>query len=325
LEKSLRHLGTALPIAGRAVALRQEFNRSLLESIRYLIEACEEVIPPERFVQLTTKLDSLRPEMKLSGLLGAIHEDLLHAIEQEDIEKVNQISLRLCEDNFYVPETVVIGFSDLEPYYVPLVKEKFSQVPREIRFSPLSSEEFKKKKILIKNTIESYKDSFADFFTEFEELVSEIFLLKAEGLRAGSSFDLFGMIYKNILYKCEKITDVLEFIVHEQSHLYVFLLNRDDPIVINAQDVHDSPLRTDKRPLMGIYHAVFVIARIQHIWCKALASHIIPEAERAYCEEQIQDHRTRFRLGFDTLQKHAQMTPLGEALIKSANELVHTL
>lgn len=322
MKKSLKHLSTALPVTGRAVALRREFNESLIKSIRYLIDVCVEVIPSDVFSQVIQKLDSLEPEMKLSGLLGVIHEDLLNAIEEENVEKVNQIGLRLCEDNYHVQQAKIISFSSLNTYYSPLLRDKFSQITRKVSFDVLSSEEFGKAKTVIEKAIKLYKESFSDFFNEFEELVSEIILLKAEGIKAGSSFDTFGMIHKNFLFNSEKITDAFDFIVHEQSHLYVYLLNKDDPIVLNPHEMYDAPLRDEKRPLMGIYHAIFVISRIQHVLRDALASNVIPDEERAYCEERIEYFKNRFRLGFDILQQHAQMTPLGEALIRSANELV---
>lgn len=147
-------------------------------------------------------------------------------------------------------------------------------------------------------------------------------ILNAKGVKAGSSFNLFGAIYKSYLHKWEKITDVLDFLVHELSHLYVHLLNNDDSLVLNPSERYESPLRKEKRPLMGIYHATFVLARIQYVLNKALVLNEIPEDEKDYCHELIIHYKKRFHVGFDTLQNHAQMTPLGSALIQSASKLL---
>lgn len=322
MENSLTYLSEALPISGRASTLRTEFNRSLIVSLRYLLDACSEVIPPDFFSKATQRLADLKPELKFSGLLSTLHYDFFSAAEQQNIQKVNQIAARLSEDTYYIDKIDIISFSEVNDYYAPLVGERFADIGRESHFSHLSSEEFEKVKKVLQQAIEMYKKSFPDFYSEFEELVSEILVLKAEGLKNGTSTDVFGMIYKSSIFNCEKITDALDFIVHEQSHLYLHLLNTDDPIVLNPHEMHEAPLRVDKRPLMGIFHATFVISRMHYVLKKALSLNVIPEDEREYCEEQVLDYKKRCQSGREVLKKHAQMTPLGEALIASASKLV---
>ena len=130
------------------------------------------------------------------------------------------------------------------------------------------------------------------------------------------------MIYKSSLFRGERITDTVDFLIHEQSHLYVHLLNKDDPILLNPKETYYSPLREEDRPLMGIYHATFVLARMQYVLEQALILNEIPEAEKDYCKDLISLYKKCFYDGFATLQTHAQMTPLGSALIQSASKLL---
>ena len=88
------------------------------------------------------------------------------------------------------------------------------------------------------------------------------------------------MIYKCCLFRNEKITDALDFLIHEQSHLYVHLINNDDPIVLNPRERYQSPLREEKRPLIGVYHATFVLARVYYVLTKALDLNEIPEKRK---------------------------------------------
>ena len=319
----MSYLSEALPVKGRALSLRASFNRSLVESCKYLLEVCIEAIRPDLFSRATQRLDSLNPKSKLSGLLSALHADFFDAAEQEDIQKVNKIVNKLAKDNFQVNKIKYINLSSLNSYYTPLVQNIFSQETVEkAEFFPLSSQDFKRVRNSVQHGVRILKGSFPDFYIEFQELVSEVLILNARGLKAGSSSDLFGMIYKCCLYRWEKITDVLDFLTHEQSHLYVHLLNKDDPIIFNPLELHESPLRKEKRPLIGNYHATFVLARVHHVLTQALARNEIPEDERDYCQELLSYYKKRFYVGFDILQNHAQMTPLGRELIFSARKLV---
>lgn len=323
LNKSLAYLAEALPISGRALGLRQDFNTSLLNSFRYLFSLCEEAIPSDLFSRVLQKLDSLSPESKFSGLLSLLHSDFYNAVERQDVQQVQTISLKLCEGNFEIEGIEHINLSKLSDYYSPLVEMTFSQgLTRDIQLFPLFSEEFEGAKVLIQRAMQVYQSSFPDFYAEFQELVGEILSLKAKGLKAGSSIDLFGMIYKNILFEADTLTYALDFLVHEQAHLYVHLLAKDDPLLLNPLEKHDSPVREDKRPLIGIYHAVFVLARRYYILERALSLNLIPEVEHSYCQGLVDERKKFFYAGVDILKNHAQMTPLGEGLITSAAKLV---
>jgi len=319
----LTYLSQALPVTGRALSLRTSFNESLLSSLKYLLDASVEVIPEDLFFQANQKLDSLNLEYKLSGLLSQIHSDFFNAVEKKDTQRLINISRRLATDSFQDVNIKYLNISNLDEYYSPLVKHTFSQetIAKAI-FFPLSSDNFHQVKVSLQRGFEILQRSLSDFFKESQELISEVLIMNAEGLKGGSSFDLFGMIYVSYLYKWKKITEVLDLITHEQAHLYVYLLNKDDPLVLNPKKLHESPLRKEKRPLMGIYHATFVLARIYHVLTKALDLNEIPKEEKDYCKELLDYYHNRCKVGLEILQTHAKMTPLGEGLILSASKLV---
>jgi hypothetical protein len=322
-EKTLTHLTTALPLAGRAVFLRTSFNQSLIESLNYLLDACKEVIPSDLLPKATQKLSSLNPELKLSGLLSLLHTDFFHAADQQDLQKIHCIVERLVSDQFQIQETKYVNISNLNDYYAPMVKRICgSETINKIHFLDLSSEEFERVKSSLQRGLKVYEESFPDFFEEFKSLVGEILVLKAEGIKGGSSFDFFGLIHICYLYKWEKITVVLHFLVHEQGHLYVHLLSKDDPLIHNPLEKYEAPLRVEERPLIGIYHATFVLARMQYVLSKALSYKVIPQSEWDYCEEMTDYFRKRCQVGLDIVRKHAQMTPLADGLITSASKLL---
>lgn len=315
----------ALPVTGRALSLRTSFNRSLMNSLLYLLDVCCEVIPEARFARVKEKIESLNPELKFSGFLSLLHIDLLKVAENNDIEGVNNIVERLGLEDHSIQELKFLNLSNLDEYYQPLIKSIFSDsITREIEFFSLPSSEFEEVKASFCHGLKVFEEAFPDFFMEFQELVGEILFLKGKNLYQGSSTDLFGMIYKSSDHKWQKLTDLFEFFIHEEAHLYLFLVNREDPIVLNPTDIYFSPIRKEKRPLMGIYHANFVLARVCYVVEKALARNIIPMHERDYCVEFLNTYGDCFFEGLATIKAHAQMTPLGEALFESAVQLVNS-
>ena len=77
-----------------------------------------------------------------------------------------------------------------------------------------------------------------------------------------SSLVRYGSILINMRRKRTPLV-LAETLVHESAHSLLFALSSDDHRVLNPPtELHKSPLRLDPRPLDGIYHAVFVLARM---------------------------------------------------------------
>lgn len=320
---SIPYLSDALPVPGRVLSLRKSFNLSLINSFLYLLEVCKEVIPERDSCRAIKKLKSLNPKGKISGFLGAVHADFLKAIEQKDIDKINTIVQKVEKGNFQIKEITYKNISDLDDYYTELAETISSQeVSDEIEFFSLHSENYECIKKSIENGFDVIKRVSLDFFNESQELVSEILILNSKGVKQGSSIDLFGTIFKSALHKWETLPDILECIIHEQSHLYVYLLSKDDPLILNPLEKYPSPLRKEKRPLIGIFHATFVLSRVHYVLSKALDFDEIPKNEIDYCNDLMSYYKTRFHVGFNTLKENAQMTPLGKELILSASRLL---
>lgn len=315
----------ALPVKGRASFLRTNFNKSLLESLRYLLDACSEAIPTEVFSEAFEKVTSLNPELKLSGLLSMVHADLYRAIDRKDIQKVNEIVRVLCENSFQIRDIKYINILNLSSYYSPLVKHTFSQETiAKANFLDLPAQDYERVKNSFHRGFDSLQRTMPDLFTESQELISEVLVMNAEGLKAGSSCELYGMIYASYPYKWEKLTEIIDLITHEQAHLYLYLLNKDDQLVLNPLDKDISPLRPEPRPLIGSYHATFVLARICHVLNYFLAHNEIPSNERDYCRDLLSYYQERFFVGYEMLNRLAQMTRLGQDLLDSAFQLVES-
>src|SRR5206468_121331 len=83
----------------------------------------------------------------------------------------------------------------------------------------------------------------------------------------------------------------LEHIVHECAHQHLFALQLIDPVVLNDKnELFDAPIRLQKRPMDGIFHACFVLARMVRCFNKT----------NQYFDGKVhQEFTTRINMWFD--------------------------
>lgn len=90
----------------------------------------------------------------------------------------------------------------------------------------------------------------------------------------------------------------METLAHEGSHSFLFGLTMEEPLVRNPDDeLFPSPLRQDRRPMDGIYHATYVSARMYYALDQAKRSGLLDEAQQAECEARMRDSARAFSGG----------------------------
>jgi hypothetical protein len=113
--------------------------------------------------------------------------------------------------------------------------------------------------------------------------------------------------------------ELSEAITHESAHNALFAMAPVNFHVENdPQELYQSPLRLDPRPMNGIYHATFVLARMCFAMGEVATS---PTADAALCEEAraLARHSAKlFADGYRVLEKHADYTAEGRAIMQDA-------
>lgn len=314
------------PAPGRCELLRISFNKSLKNSLRYLIEACEDALDSVFFKQINDKLNSLNCDLKISGLLSAMHLKLYNEVKKKNLSGVIEVCREFLKRDFHIYEMKYLNLSDENDFYKSIIEKICSsEVERENEYYFLNKEDFESSMKMIRKGFKLLEIYFNEFYVESTELISEVLLLNAKGIQAGTSVDLFGMIHKNHAYRPDKITDILDFIIHEQSHLYLHLLNNKDVLVENPAERYESPLRANLRPIIGIYHATFVLSRIIYVLSNAHERNLLPLIEMDYSKNLIQYYRDRFFIGVNVLENHAKMTSLGREIIISGKNIIKSI
>lgn len=142
----------------------------------------------------------------------------------------------------------------------------------------------------------------------------------AIGFAGASSFMLWGALFLNIVRYGTPL-DLFEGLVHEAAHHLLFGLSVDEPLTENpADELYKSPLRTDHRPMDGIFHATFVCARICYAYerLRETGGNTIDDADEALIETRLQDRERRFFGGLETVERFGQLTPTGKRVMEAA-------
>ncbi|PSU18413.1 hypothetical protein CTM97_21350 [Photobacterium phosphoreum] len=104
-------------------------------------------------------------------------------------------------------------------------------------------------------------------YNEIITYIDEIYLTSKKDdceqfMRSGTNFYMWGLI---MLYANRVNTDIyyVEHLIHECGHTALNVIHAEDKLVTNdPQQTYSAPLRFDSRPMVGLYHAFFILSRI---------------------------------------------------------------
>ena len=137
-----------------------------------------------------------------------------------------------------------------------------------------------------------------------------------QGVRAcGSSYSLWGALFLNASSHNNDIT-MVEVITHETAHCLLYGLSIEESLVLNPDDKYfPSPLRSDLRPMDGIYHATFVSARMHWAMSRLIESGQLDAHECETAEQARIADQKNFNTGYETIAAHALLTATGEQVM----------
>lgn len=161
---------------------------------------------------------------------------------------------------------------------------------------------------------------------ELEALVDTVVLATSsstEKVFAGASaFDAWGAILVNAAYRSDRLHLAMT-LVHESSHLKLFYAYLDDEIVLNPPEGrYASPLRREPRPMNGIYHAAFVLARMARFLADALQvgveETLFGGDATAVLEAELHKAVVHFDAAYSVITQHGILSAKGEQIMAEA-------
>lgn len=299
------------------ISFHQTFQKNIKASIDYLIECSEaDLCLPDKF--------SLR-----WNICGAHHLAICAAENNNRELCVNYLTYAVRESELIASNKVKeINISALDyktlPYFdmnilLNIVNEDDKGV--KVGFQTKKNMVIEEKKV--RESLSLLKGYDVPSYGECAAFIDNIYLTgRTDGhyIRSGCSFNLFGLIF---LYAHESntIPYYIEHIVHECAHHALNIINADDYIVENNPDERFSaPFREDKRPMIGIFHALFVLSRIAQSLSKFVTSYSGPyELEFS---ERLDNALTKYQQTVEIVQEHAKLTPKGRELLDGIKKVM---
>src|SRR3989338_1914960 len=154
---------------------------------------------------------------------------------------------------------------------------------------------------------------------QIEEYISTLVLFEGEGVVGMTDVRAYGAIFLRIPEKgLDPISHFAEHIIHETSHLHLNALMAQDPIILNdPNQLFGAPIRLDKRPMFGVFHATFVLSRIVRFFRRLVEM----EPHHLHFRKTLDITSSQFQNGLNTVRLHAQCTPMGQQILHSFEEM----
>ena len=323
------------PDAGRARAIDSGICRKLGESLRCV--ASEAV---RAGFEVDGDIQGLGA--RISGLSGAppqlwaCYHDLVQAAIRDDA-----LEFRSSADDMLaislegeVPSAVVtLTDDDLGPRNASRYRRIIdADIDLPLNLQVASSEEVKRMRGLVEDARDLLSRACPALGGEIQTLGHQI-VLAASGPGANvfggaASIFLWGAVVCNPDQIQDRLT-MAESLTHETAHALLFGMTLGEDLTLNdAGERYPSPLRVDPRPIEGIVHATYVLARMIHLLDALSGSGLLTAAEREQLVGMQQSNLRLFRSGAQTVQKHARFTDAGRTIFghcQAAIEAQHGL
>jgi len=318
-----------LPSRKSGIALREILNRDFALSFEHMFSACGEHFEiPER--QAKALLSRTRAGSRETPFMFSLHFKLVEAIQDGRLDDVQPLIRQILTLGPAEPGILLTSFIPEEfPWDCETIAGYFSAEQDSLfRYVAPRPDGLPSRRDQIRAALDLIRRAASGLAAELEEIVTTIILARDVSIEDGSDPDArfqgasalraFGAVLQN----CEldfSVVDCATSLIHEGAHSVLFALSPIEGVAVNADDErHSSPLREDERPLEGIIHATFVLARIVYGMEAMLDSGQLSAAEQHLAAETAQNHRKLFFEGLDTTRRHGRLTDQGEAALEAA-------
>lgn len=136
-----------------------------------------------------------------------------------------------------------------------------------------------------------------------------------DNFNGASTFFFWGGILLNAEHDRGTLA-MVDLLVHEASHLLLFGLVEGKALTRNdATERYSSPLRSDPRPIDGIFHACFVATRVAEAITRLLESGRLTAEETMAAIDRRDRNKGAARAALASLEDHAEPSDRGDKIL----------
>ena len=321
-----------LPDPARAAVIDRGVRTALAESLATVFDACPGLLAclaeDERALLAALRSHAVQPAV--FGAYAELVEALLgqdHATAQARLAMVLRPGLR----DWSAPRVVTLDDASLGeavPALYARIIDDDASLP--VRIGGVDPAEFARGQALHEATVALLGEAAPGLLREIETVAPQLVLVRDAGpgeppgaFGGASSFYLWGAMILNSARQRTR-PQMAESLAHEAGHATLLGSTLGEPMVSNDPAMrYRSPLRADPRPMDGLVHASFVLARM--IWCqdRLLQSGLLDGPEREEVAQARARNRHRFGESQGLIEAEARFTPDGGALWTAARDWVH--
>jgi hypothetical protein len=142
----------------------------------------------------------------------------------------------------------------------------------------------------------------------------------ATRFNGASTFFLWGATLLNANINRAPVS-MVDLLIHESSHVLLFGLSSTEGLMRNdGKERYDSPVRTDKRPIEGIFHGCFVTTRVHLAMKRLLDSGSLHEGDNQLAIQHCRSNARAARESLAVLARHAVPTRLGKTVLRELED-----
>lgn len=171
------------------------------------------------------------------------------------------------------------------------------------------------------------QDSDPEFSTELRDLMRDVVLAAPasadDRFNGASTFFFWGGVLLNATPDRRPIS-VIDLLVHESSHVLLFGLSADGPLTLNSgQERYASPVRPDKRPIDGIFHACFVTTRVHLALTRLIESGALKPEDESQAIDRRRYNGNAAKESAALIEEHAVLTDNGRRIFDALRGYWH--
>jgi len=317
-----------IPDGARTRRFYEDVKARLADSFRHIgvvIEGNGGSLPPG----FAGTIETLAEPGLVSPEVFALHYQLVLAVQNEESRQIEETLAWLARNDFERTSVECLAYSEASLGTEKLALYRaFVDVDPEfgLALAEPDAETLDRIAPATRAACRLLEEGAPELWSEISATTAEIILAstthgaeKAQ-FHGASSVYVWGALFMNAPFHTARF-DVAETIVHESSHGLLFGLSLDEHLVENDdEERYRSPLRDDPRPMDGILHATYVIARMHYGLSTLLQSGLLTGEEIEAGKGRLKDLMAQFRDGRDVIDQHGHLSPTGARVIAAASE-----
>ena len=310
------------PSVDRATKIDQQLRDKLIGSLEYLAGYLTSATwdRSNTLAQALVELKTKPVSPWVFGIYAILVQNASH--EEPDVARQNFDSL-IAAITTPPPSKTMITMADigLSDTHRTVAQTLFDTDPaRPFLPQPPTSQEFDACCLEIKSALALIKNADPDLAAEMNVLVRLFLLAVPEGLQpsqgfnGASTFFLWGATLINARPE-RGIIGMVDLLIHEASHLLLFGLVSGGPLSKNDPNkLYNSPLRTDLRPIDGIFHAAFVSTRVHLSMQRMRNGGMVPADLLTALDKSAKTKKAAALSAVDLLHNELDATPEGQEI-----------